>query len=56
MVHMANRPRLYDAILRDHLQRHRQMALISGPFEPTDCFLTKHPVVVSAKTLLRQLL
>jgi predicted AAA+ superfamily ATPase len=31
MVHMADRPRLYNAILRDHLQRHRQMALVSGP-------------------------
>lgn len=30
MVHMADRPRLYNAILRDHLQRHRQMALVSG--------------------------
>jgi uncharacterized protein len=25
------RPRLYSAILRDHLERHRQMALVSGP-------------------------
>lgn len=28
---MPERPRLYDAILRDHLQRHRQMAFIAGP-------------------------
>jgi predicted AAA+ superfamily ATPase len=31
MVHMTDRPRLYNAVLRDHLQRHRQMALVSGP-------------------------
>ena len=31
MVRMTDRPRLYNAILRDHLQRHRQMALVSGP-------------------------
>jgi len=31
MVHMAERPRIYTSILRDHLQRHRQMALLSGP-------------------------
>ena len=32
MVQMkSDRPRLYDAILRDHLQRHRQMAFVSGP-------------------------
>ena len=28
---MSNRPRFYDALLRDHLARHRQMALVSGP-------------------------
>jgi uncharacterized protein len=28
---MSERPRLYTAVLQDHLQRHRQMALISGP-------------------------
>lgn len=28
---MAGRPRLYTSVLRDHLERHRQMALISGP-------------------------
>ena len=28
---MTERPRLYAAVLQDHLQRHRQMALISGP-------------------------
>jgi uncharacterized protein len=28
---MSERPRLYHAILLDHLQRHRQMALVSGP-------------------------
>lgn len=31
MVLMTERPRLYTAILRDSLQRHRQMALVSGP-------------------------
>jgi hypothetical protein len=31
MVRMDERPRVYSAILRDHLQRHRQMALVSGP-------------------------
>ncbi len=31
MVHMSKRPRLYTAVLEDHLQRHRQMALVSGP-------------------------
>ena len=31
MVRMTARPRLYNAILRDHLQHHRQMALVSGP-------------------------
>jgi len=28
---MDDRPRLYTAILADHLERHRQMALVSGP-------------------------
>jgi predicted AAA+ superfamily ATPase len=28
---MTPRPRIYTAILRDHVQRHRQMALVSGP-------------------------
>ena len=28
---VSDRPRLYTAIVQDHLQRHRQMALISGP-------------------------
>src|SRR5215469_997598 len=28
---MDERPRLYTAILADHLERHRQMALVSGP-------------------------
>ena len=28
---MPNRPRFYDALLQDHLARHRQMALVSGP-------------------------
>jgi predicted AAA+ superfamily ATPase len=28
---MTERPRLYGAVLRDHLERHRQMALVSGP-------------------------
>ena len=28
---MNERPRLYTAILADHLERHRQMALVSGP-------------------------
>jgi predicted AAA+ superfamily ATPase len=28
---MSNRPRFYDALLQDHLARHRQMALVSGP-------------------------
>jgi len=31
MVPMTIRPRIYTAIIRDHLQRYRQMALISGP-------------------------
>ena len=31
MVPMIERPRVYDAMLEDHLQRHRQMALVSGP-------------------------
>ena len=28
---MTDRPRIYTAILRDHLNRHRQMALVAGP-------------------------
>ena len=28
---MSDRPRFYTGVLQDHLQRHRQMALISGP-------------------------
>jgi uncharacterized protein len=28
---VTERPRLYTAILKDHLQRHRQMAFVSGP-------------------------
>ena len=28
---MNEHPRLYTAVLRDHLERHRQMALVSGP-------------------------
>ena len=28
---MALRKRLYDAVLTDHLHRHRQMALVTGP-------------------------
>ncbi len=28
---MPNRPRFYDILLQDHLARHRQMALVSGP-------------------------
>ena len=28
---MTERPRLYQAMLQDHLQRHRQLALVSGP-------------------------
>jgi uncharacterized protein len=31
MVLMKELPCLYTEILRDHLQRHRQMALVSGP-------------------------
>ena len=31
MVHMKEHRRLYSSILADHLQRHRQMALVSGP-------------------------
>src|SRR2546429_9581189 len=31
MVHMQERHRLYSEILADHLRRHRQMALVSGP-------------------------
>jgi hypothetical protein len=28
---MTERPRIYTAVLQDHLEGHRQMALISGP-------------------------
>ena len=28
---MNERPRLYTAVLQDHFQRYRQMALVSGP-------------------------
>jgi uncharacterized protein len=28
---MTDRPRLYTAVLKDHLSRHRQMALVAGP-------------------------
>jgi predicted AAA+ superfamily ATPase len=31
MVHMSDRPRFYAALLQDHLQCNRQMALVSGP-------------------------
>lgn len=31
MVRMKERPRFYRTILADHLQKHRQMALVSGP-------------------------
>src|SRR6516162_1342130 len=31
MVLMDERPRFYTAVLKDHLERHRQMALVSGP-------------------------
>ena len=31
MVPMKERPRFYTAVLKDHLQNHRQMALVSGP-------------------------
>ena len=31
MVTMFDRPRLYTSLLQDHLQRNRQMALVSGP-------------------------
>jgi predicted AAA+ superfamily ATPase len=31
MVHMREHRRLYTEILTDHLERHRQMALVSGP-------------------------
>jgi len=31
MVLVQERPRLYTAILKDHLEKHRQMALVSGP-------------------------
>ena len=28
---MKKRPRFYTAVLTDHLEKHRQMALVSGP-------------------------
>lgn len=31
MVHMDERPRLYEGLLRDHLRTHRQMAFVAGP-------------------------
>ena len=31
MVRMQERPRLYNAVLKDHLEKHRQMALVLGP-------------------------
>jgi len=31
MVLMQERPRFYATVVRDHLERHRQMALVSGP-------------------------
>ena len=31
MVRMKERPRVYTAILAEHLEKHRQMALVSGP-------------------------
>lgn len=31
MVPMKERPRFYTAVLKDHLEKHRQMALVSGP-------------------------
>ena len=31
MVPMTERPRWYSAALEDHFQRHRQIALVSGP-------------------------
>lgn len=31
MVHVEQRPRSYTAVLIDHLEKHRQMALVSGP-------------------------
>jgi predicted AAA+ superfamily ATPase len=31
MVHMAERPRLYTAILKNHVENDRQMAFVSGP-------------------------
>ena len=31
MVLVKERPRLYSEVLTDHLRRHRQMALVSGP-------------------------
>jgi len=48
---MNERPRFYTAVLQDHLARHRQMALVSGPRQ-----VGKTTVVVPAKTFLSQLL
>ena len=31
MVQMKERPRIYTAVLEEHLEKHRQMALVSGP-------------------------
>lgn len=31
MVQMKGRPRIYTAVLEEHLEKHRQMALVSGP-------------------------
>jgi predicted AAA+ superfamily ATPase len=31
MVLVKERPRLYSEVFTDHLRRHRQMALVSGP-------------------------
>jgi len=31
MVQMKERPRIYTAVLKEHLEKHRQMALVSGP-------------------------
>ncbi len=37
MVHMQERRRLYTEILADHLRRHRQIALVSGPRQGSWC-------------------
>jgi hypothetical protein len=50
---MNEQPRLYTAVLRDHIEQHRQMNL---PYEQADCFKVRKPVVVPAKTFLSQLL